>query len=358
MAAAAARTTDPVLLLAAATSVVLVVIVRRHDGPFRPGLRGWLAVAVAVIVFRVVLRALLDAQHGPTVLFRLPEIPLPAAAGGLRVGGPVSAEALLAALYDGLRLAAVLVCIGAANVLADTRRLLKAAPAALAEVASALTIALSLAPQLATSAARVRRARSLRPGTHPRRRVLRQVVIPVVTDALERSVDLAAAMESRGHGRPGRPGHGPGAGALVMAGLLGVCIGLFGFLDSTGGGHLADWLMLGTGTVVAAAGLGVGRHRSTTTRYRPDPWTSAEWMVAAAGLAAALALTLASATGARLNPSTQPLAWPEPGWTATGAMLLGALPAFLAPPRPAPGRRDPGGDRRGADHPLPARVRS
>ena len=61
--------------------------------------------ALLVIAIRVVFRVLLDAQHGAHILFTLPEVPLPEAVAGIRLGGPVSAEGMLAAVYDGLRLA-------------------------------------------------------------------------------------------------------------------------------------------------------------------------------------------------------------------------------------------------------------
>ena len=90
------------------------------------------------------------------MLFTLPEVPLPDAAAGIRIGGPVTLEALLAALYDGLRLATLLLCVGAANALANPKRLLRAMPAALYEVGVAVMVALSLAPQLIESGQRVR----------------------------------------------------------------------------------------------------------------------------------------------------------------------------------------------------------
>ena len=66
---------------------------------------------------------------GRVVLVRLPEVPLPAWAAGVRLGGPVTLEGLLAAAYDGLRLATILACLGAANALASPRRLLRYVPA-------------------------------------------------------------------------------------------------------------------------------------------------------------------------------------------------------------------------------------
>ena len=55
-------------------------------------------------------------------------MPLPDWAAGIRLLGPVTLEALLAGLYDGLRLATMLICVGAANALANPKRLLRSVP--------------------------------------------------------------------------------------------------------------------------------------------------------------------------------------------------------------------------------------
>src|SRR5690606_20360509 len=114
---------------------------------------------------------------------------------------PISAEALLSGLYDGLRLAAMIVCIGAANALANPKRLLAAVPGALYELGAVLVVSLSVFPQLAESVLRVRRARALRAGAGKGVRGLQGILIPVLTDALDRSLQLAAAMDTRGYGR-------------------------------------------------------------------------------------------------------------------------------------------------------------
>ena len=65
----------------------------------------------------------------------------------------------------------------------------------------AVTVALSVAPQLVESGQRVRRARRLRGEPGRRFHIVREVALPVMTDALDRSLLLAAAMDSRGYGR-------------------------------------------------------------------------------------------------------------------------------------------------------------
>src|SRR4029077_20664495 len=97
-------------------------------------------------------------------------------------------------------------------------------PAALYELGVAITVAVTVAPQLVESAQRVRRARKLRGDTSRGRRAIRGIAMPVLHDTLERSFQLAAAMDSRGYGRtgsvPARVRHL--TAALLLAGLVGL----------------------------------------------------------------------------------------------------------------------------------------
>ena len=334
LATAASRTTNPLLLLLVVAVVAQVVSARRGDAPWARGFRSYLVLAAVVIGIRVLFRMLLDGQYGGHVLFTLPAVPLPAAAAGIRIGGPVSLEGILAAGYDGLRLATLLLCVGAANVLANPKRLLNAMPAALHEVGVAVTVALTVAPQLIESGQRVRTARRLRGEAGGRLHLLREVGLPVMTDALDRSLLLAAAMDARGYGRradvPRRAR--VVAGSLLLGGLLGICIGTYGLLDSTAPRPLGlPMLLVGAG----AGWVGVVRsgRRVRRTRYRPDPWGAVEWTVAGVGVTVAalvIAASLADPSGA--FPVVQPLRWPPLPVVPALAIALGALPAWLAPP--------------------------
>ncbi|MTV25510.1 energy-coupling factor transporter transmembrane protein EcfT [Nitriliruptoraceae bacterium ZYF776] len=349
MAAAASRTTNPLLLATIIGVVALVVTNRRGEAPWARGFRFYLLLALVIIGIRIAFRALLGGGDGDTILFRLPEIPLPATVG-FRLGGPVSAEAILAAVYDGLRLATLLLCLGAANVLANPKRLLKAAPAALHEIGVSVTVALSVAPQLIESAIRIRRARKLRGGIHRGRHAIRGVLLPVLEDALDRSLRLAAAMDVRGYGR--RAHVGPAArratAALVITGTLAVCVGTYGSLDATAPRLLGAPTLL-VGLAIAVAGTALAGRQIRRTVYRPDPWRGPEWAVAGVGVAVAVGVAAAAGLDpAGMYPSVDPLAWPHLPAAVTGVLLLGALPAWLAPPVTTGPVRDPRGDRRRA----------
>jgi energy-coupling factor transport system permease protein len=339
MATAASRTTNPMLLALVLVVVAQVVAARRGEAPWARGFRTYLLIGLVVVGIRVAYRIALGGSFGTHTLFTLPELPLPHVVHGIRVGGVVTLEGVLAATYDGLRLATLLICVGAANVLADPKRLLKSVPAALHEAGVAVTVSLSVAPQLVESAQRIRRARRLRGEAGRRTHLVRTVLVPVLTDALDRSLLLAAAMDARGYGRAAATDHRQrtAAGALLLAGLVGGCCGTYGLLDGTAPRVLGLPMMVG-GVALAAWGLLLSGRRVQRTRYRPDPWHGSEWAVAATGVAVAGVLLITSRVDAVvLNPSLQPLQWPDLPLLPALAILLGVLPAWLAPPvhRPA-----------------------
>ncbi len=335
-ATAASRTTNPVLLLILIVAVCTVVANRRGDAPWARVFRLYLWLAALIVVLRVAFRIVFGGGEGSTVLVRLPEIPLPEWAAGVQLFGAVSAQAVLGGLYDGLRLAAMVVCIGAANALANPKRLLKAMPGALYETGTVVIVAMSVFPQLAESVLRVRAARRLRGEIGNGPRALKSVVIPVLEDALERSLLLAAAMDSRGYGRSGQVGPGVRlvTGTLTIAGLLGLCVGIYATLDGSTPRYLQVPFLVG-GALVAGIGFVLTGRRVHTTRYRPDRWQAAELVTVGCGLGLAAGIWLtARIDPASLNPSLSDLTWPQLPLPGMLALAIGVLPAVLTP-RPA-----------------------
>ena len=333
LAMAASRTNNPLLLALVVAVAGYVVAARRELGAASP-FGAFLRLGLFVIAMRVLLQVLLGGGvPGRTVLFTLPEIPLPAGSGGVRLGGPVTLEGVLAAAYDGARLAAILACIGAANALASPRRLLRYVPATLYEVGTALVVALTYAPQLVEDARRVRVARRLRGHAGRGPRELARLAVPVLDSALERSLDLAASMESRGYGRSvyrdARARRR--ATALTLAGLCGVVAGVYGLMDG-GSAPLLGLPLLAAGATAAAASLAVGARRDPRSRYRPDPWAAPEWMVLASGVVAGgLVVVAAQWAVPGIVLQTSPAVWPSLPWLPALGLLVGLLPAWLSP---------------------------
>ena len=292
LATAASFTTNPLVLLTIVAVATLVVLARRSEQPWADAFRLYVVVAVVIVVMRVLFRVLLGGgADGGLVLVDLPafEVPTPDQMVGLRLLGPVTRESVLAGLYDGMRLGTIVVCVGAANALANPKRLLRSVPAALHEVGTALVVAVTVLPQLVDSARRVRAAQSLRAGDTRRTGRLRRYLVPVLEDALERSLRLAAGMDTRGYGRSAGapPAERRLTGGLMLLGLSGIAVGVYAGLDQTAPRLLAT-PMLVLGVVAAVAGLVVAGRRVGRTRYRPDPWRWPELAVMVSGVATAV----------------------------------------------------------------------
>ncbi|GGV78409.1 cobalt ABC transporter permease [Streptomyces griseoloalbus] len=341
---AATRTTNPLLLALLITVSAYVVATRRPHTPWSRSYGAFVRLALAVLLIRLAFALTLGSPiPGTHVLLALPEVPLPHWAQGIRLGGEVTAEALTFALYDGLRLATLLLCVGAANALASPSRLLKSLPGALYELGVAVVVALTFAPHLIADVQRLRAARRLRGRPDKGVRGLLHVGLPVLEGALERSVALAAAMDARGYGRTAEvpPAVRRTTAALTLGGLLGVCAGTYGLLTAEGGAYGLPVLL--AGVAAALAGLWLGGRRTLRTRYRPDRWDMRAWLVAASGAAVAALLALAASRDpAALHPGVVPLVAPTlPLWPAA-AVLIGLLPAFLTPgPEAANTRKEP-----------------
>ncbi len=261
LATAASRTSNPLLLLLIFAVLGLVVMMRRSAAPWARGYRFYLLMALTVIAIRVVFRVVFESgvTPGDFILFRLPQIPMPSWFAGIQVGGPVSLQAVLSAALDGMRLACLLCCIGAANTLANPKRALRVLPGALYELGVAVTVALSVAPQLVESIQRVRRARRLRGAVGRGLTSVRAIAIPVLHDALDRSLQLAAGMDSRGYGRTGTASRASRrlTAGLLLAGLAALCIGAYGLLGSTVPAA-ASVTGFTAGAVLCVAGLALG----------------------------------------------------------------------------------------------------
>lgn len=332
LATAASRTANPVLLLLV-IGVCVVVVTERRDPATPNPLVPFLLIGGFIVAFRVVLTAVLgNGINGPTVVFTLPRLPLPEWASGVRLGGPVSLESLLFALYDSLRLAAILTCLGAANALASPRRLLRYLPATLYDVGTAVVVGLTFAPQLLADARTVRSARTLRGHEGRGIREISRLAVPVLETAFERSLGLAASMESRGYGRAVRSTVRDRriASTLALVGLLGVLGGLYGLLDSSAGGALGLPLLV-VGAALAAASLAVGASRDSRSGHRREQWAWTETLTVLSGILAAAVLVVGSVRGWEGIVPTQRAELPAVPLVAVIAILVAATPAFFTP---------------------------
>jgi energy-coupling factor transport system permease protein len=188
--AAAALLADYVVSVAVIAAVLFVVCLRGPKGRRRLYLAGALLSGLAVFVVTPFV-----ASVGWHVIWSGPTMPV---LGRL----DVTREELYNGLFQGLRLTAVALAFAAYALLLDHDRLVQSARFARRSVL-AVALATRLVPTLERDAAglvEALRGRGVEvTGVRGRGRML----VPLLAGSLERSLNLAEAMEARGYGRPG-----------------------------------------------------------------------------------------------------------------------------------------------------------
>lgn len=330
---AVSLTSNPLVLILFFVVIVFVVLQRRTNAPWARSIGFYLIMAGFIIVVRTVFQILIGGLREGTILFTLPEFHLPEWAAGIRIGGPVTLEGLLYSAFDAARLATLIMCVGAANSLANPKQVLRSVPAAFHQIATALVVAIAVAPQLIESVWRVRRARRLRGGVRKGISGLVSIIVPVLEDATDRSLALAAGMESRGFGRTRTgQGLGPGDVAALIGSMLLLTFGIFALL-----GLPAQTLTWSVPVLVAGLALGVagvwrsGRYLSVS-RYRPAPWRGVDTAVAGCGMVAAIVVIWLAGNEPAMTTSLYPMTWPQLTPSMLIPVLVVAAPGVFTPP--------------------------
>jgi energy-coupling factor transporter transmembrane protein EcfT len=178
----------------------LVYFVNKKSAERTPWSGGlWFAIKIAVVI--VAIRTFIGIAIGVpvpgTTLFELPILYLPDWMAGIRVGGAITQERLFFAASEGIQIATLICIFAAATSLTSPHKLLRTMPIFIYEFGVALVITTSVLPQLIASATRIKTAQRMRGIT---RRGWSGVALALLEESLSRSLDLAAAMDSRGYG--------------------------------------------------------------------------------------------------------------------------------------------------------------
>jgi energy-coupling factor transport system permease protein len=322
------------LVFLAATQVFLSW---RRDSPlarsFGLFVRVGAYVCAGYILFSVIT---VGGARGQTVLLRLPALTLPGWLGGVVLGGPITAETLAWGASRGLGLWTLMVVFGAFNALVDHHRLLRLAPRSLFHAGLAVTIAIGFVPGLLRAIAEIGQAQRARGHRFGGPRSWPPLVAPLLAGSLEKSIQLAEALDARGYGRAAAP-----AGLWRQIALIGsvpllgagAFIWLYYGLDAA-----LPALALGAAGVLGAAaalrGLGAYAPRSV---YRRERWRRRDTLATMACAAALLGLA-----ALRLAGYGDLVYYPFPHIAAPGFNLLAGLAVMLlAAPALAGGREPP-----------------
>jgi energy-coupling factor transporter transmembrane protein EcfT len=178
---------------------VAAILVSRLAGDFPWSKSFWfsLRLGLFILIIRAITGVLIGVPIPGNKIAEVPILPLPSWMAGIRIGGVITQERLMASLHEGLVIASVIALFGAAVSLTSPHKMLRVLPVMIYEFGIALVIATSSLPQLVASYSRIKRARILRGDERPK---FRTIALPLLEEALSKSLDLAAAMDSRGYG--------------------------------------------------------------------------------------------------------------------------------------------------------------
>ena len=186
------------------STLILALSMQRQTAGFYT-FRWALRFAVIAFCFRMFIAIFIGVPMPGRTIFTLPQLQLPDFLVGIRIGGPVTTQRLLSGFDEAVLLVALILIFATANALSNPNSLLRILPQRFYGLGLAGVVSTSVAPQAARGIERVRSARRLRGQSSHGIRSWRGVALPVLEDSLERSIDLAAGLESRGYGYFPRP---------------------------------------------------------------------------------------------------------------------------------------------------------
>jgi energy-coupling factor transport system permease protein len=271
----------------------------------------------------------LSIHIGQIVLFNLPESwPI--------IGGPITLEAVIAGAVSGLALLTILFVFAAFNAVVDHYQLLRATPSFLFQAGVVISIAITFVPQMVISAREIRQAQRIRGHRFRGLRDLLPLVIPLLANSLERSIQLAETMEARGFGSavslPSRR-----RALLSQLGLLAALVGVLAGLSLLAfyqQGRVWAWLLVATGVIGLLAFFAFHGRQVKRTRYRRQSWHAPDTVVAVASaisLAIVIAVRLTAPGTLFYSPYPPSSLLPAFDPLVGAALLLLVMPVIVAP---------------------------
>lgn len=222
---------------------------------------------LVVVMLSAVFNAL-TVHVGSTELFRLPR-------NWILIGGPITLEALIYGVLNGLVLTGMFAAFTALNKALPVRDIIRLIPRAFHPVAVVISIAVTFVPTLLHQFEQIKDAQRVRGHRVRGLRDWLPLLLPLLVGGLERALKLAEAMVARGFAASGEGTHPATVRLSMIGGLLAVLAGwllrLLWNQMALGGGLL----LLGVLLIIGALWV-VGRQTPHTV-YRPARWSPVDF---------------------------------------------------------------------------------
>jgi energy-coupling factor transport system permease protein len=283
-----------------------------------------LRIALVILILGAVYNALF-VHSGDTVLFIMPDLPL--------IGGPITLEALLDGMANGMLLVALLALFLSFNAIVPVSDLLRMTPMAFRDVGVVILVAFTYLPETRRHLSRIREAQAIRGHEMHGFRDWRPVVVPLLVGGLERSMQIAESMVARGYGSVADRASSPAEQVLLILCLL---MALVGWVFALWTGW-PGWLIL----LVSVAGVLVliwrrGKY-AKRTNLKPHRWTPVDGIVIVVTLIAlVIIIGMNTVDSSSLTWNPYPIVLiPDFDSRIGFAILLLAVPAIVGKKREA-----------------------
>lgn len=287
----AAVTTNPLLNLLVMAQATLVALTCHSDNPVGRAFGLFVRLGIVLVLIRILLSAIPvgGISFGQTLLFRLPELQLPLWLGGVQLGGTATLEMIVGGLVGGVRLWAVILVFGAFNAVADHYGLLRRTPRFLFHAGLATTIALTFVPHVVVQLRAIRDAQRVRGHRFRTWRDALPLIVPLLASSLERSIQLAEALDSRGYGRTKTvQGSRVWQQVALVGGVTLLALGLY--VAFTGAAR--GWLGVIAGGALLIAALHRMGSGTPRTRYVQEHWRRRDTLATLASVCVIVGTTL------------------------------------------------------------------
>ena len=295
---------------------------------WRPLVRFTLLLSLAPALFNP-----LFVHEGETVLFNLPTwrwfVEPEGRIALLTLGGPVTLEALIYGITRGLSLMNIILTFATFNVLANTSHLLRSLPKPMYQMGVVTSIAVSFVPQMTLALQDIREAQMVRGHRFRGVRDLLPLFMPLLTTGLERAVQLAESMESRGFSRQDEisPAQENTYKALIALALF-ILIAAAVLLGFTGGMRAIGWSLVVLAVILIwrvfhSMGLRVQR-----SRYLNELWHSRDTRLV---LITLTALVIFLVFCQLPSGFTGYYPYPQVHWPGFNPFVGGAIAALIGP---------------------------
>lgn len=212
---------------------------------------------------------LLFSHSGHTVLFTIPE-------EWLLIGGNITLESLIYGMVNGLVIGAVYLIFNILNIVLSVKQITRLIPGAFRPISIMVTISLTFFPSIHKSIQDIREAQMIRGNRMEKLADWAPIVIPLIVTSLEKSIQLAESLTSRGFYNKSSRSKSNFTLIALLIGTLSVFSGWIFQLFTYP--RMTSLILYGLGGIIIIATIQITGRQANITHYHKEIWRSYDFI--------------------------------------------------------------------------------